>query len=139
LRRYRQRIFATATSPPALHGVRQWATSTDAAVDLGPGLGALRFSVQNGGLDAERLPSALCVRRREGGETLKPGPQADTQSLQHLCQSQGVLPWMRDALPLVYAGEALVAVADLWLDARWCVPAARPGLGIEWLRAPIIV
>ncbi len=60
----------------------------------------------------------LSVRGREGGETLKPAAGAKTQSVQHLCQSQGVLPWMRDALPLVFAADALIAVGDLWLDAR---------------------
>jgi tRNA(Ile)-lysidine synthase len=139
LRRYRQRVFLTAASPAALDGVRQWDAAPDASVDLGPGLGALRWNVQNGGIDAQRLPRCLSVRRREGGETLKPHPKARTQSVQHLCQSHGVLPWMRGALPLIYAGEALIAVADLWLDARWCVPATQPGLGIEWQRAPIIV
>jgi tRNA(Ile)-lysidine synthase len=139
LRRYRQRIFLTPSSPAVLIGVRQWASSPGASLEVGAHLGTLRWSAQNGGIDVRRLPEELSVRRREGGETLKPGPRARTQSLQHLCQSQGVLPWMRDALPLVYAGEALVAVADLWLDARWCVPAALPGRGIEWREAPIIV
>jgi tRNA(Ile)-lysidine synthase len=139
LRRYRQRIFLTAASPAALDGVRHWATAAGSTLDLGQNLGALSWSVQSGGIDLERLPHTLCVRRREGGETLKPAPRARTQSLQHLCQSLGVLPWMRDALPLVYAGEALIAVADLWLDARWCVPAAVPGLGIAWRQGPIIV
>jgi len=59
--------------------------------------------------------------------------------VQHLCQSQGVLPWARDVLPLVFAGGALIAVADLWADARWCVPATRRGLCVVWDRAPIIV
>jgi tRNA(Ile)-lysidine synthase len=139
LRRYRQRIFLTPSSPAVLVGTRLWACAPRASVDLGANLGALHWSTQNGGIDARRLPEELSVRRRDGGETLKPGPRARTQSLQHLCQSLGVLPWMRDALPLVYAGEALVAVGDLWLDARWCVPAALPGLGIEWRDAPIIV
>jgi tRNA(Ile)-lysidine synthase len=138
LRRYRQRVFLTAADPAVL-GERRWSAAPGECVDLGPNLGTLRWTVQSGGLDPSRLPGNLCVRRRAGGETLKPGRHARTQTLQHLCQSQGVLPWMRDALPLVYAGGDLIAVADLWVDARWCVPAARPGLGIEWVLGPIIV
>jgi tRNA(Ile)-lysidine synthetase-like protein len=64
---------------------------------------------------------------------------AKTHSVQHLCQSQGVLPWMRDALPLVFAPHGLIAVADLWLEARSCVAAGEPGLGVIWDEAPIIV
>jgi tRNA(Ile)-lysidine synthase len=59
--------------------------------------------------------------------------------VQHLCQAQGVLPWLRDALPLVFADDALIAVADLWLDARWCMALGEAGLGLAWEGAPIIV
>jgi tRNA(Ile)-lysidine synthase len=139
LRRYRQRLFLTDAHPPRLEGTRHWRVAPDSHVDLGPGSGTLRWTVQLGGLDAQRLPETLTVRRRDGGETLKPGVKARTQSVQHLCQSQGVLPWLRDALPLVFADDALIAVADLWLDARWCVGPPEAGLAVVWEGGPIIV
>jgi hypothetical protein len=46
---------------------------------------------------------------------------------------------MRDALPLLYAGDALIAVADLWLDARWMSAAGQPGLGLRWEDAPSLL
>jgi tRNA(Ile)-lysidine synthase len=139
LRRYRQRIFLTQAHPPRLEGTRRWPVSVSSRLDLGADLGILRWVEQIGGIDARRLPDTLSVRRRGGGETLKSAPRARTQSVQHLCQSQGVLPWLRDALPLVFADDALIGVADLWLDARWCAPSHAPGYGIVWERAPIIV
>ncbi|MEP6885349.1 MAG: tRNA lysidine(34) synthetase TilS [Gammaproteobacteria bacterium] len=139
LRRYRQRIFLTAADPLRLEGHRPWSSGCDAGLDLGTDLGELHWVAQAGGLDSACLPQTLVVRRREGGESLKPGLQARTQTVQHLCQSQGVLPWMRDALPLVFAGEALIAIGDLWLDARHRVAAGAPGIAIRWQRAPIIV
>jgi tRNA(Ile)-lysidine synthase len=139
LRRYRQRLFLTDAHPPRLEGTHHWRVASDSLVDLGPGSGTLRWTAQIGGLDRQRLPETLTVRRRDGGETLKPGVKARTHSLQHLCQSQGVLPWLRDALPLVFADDALIAVADLWLDARWCVPPLEAGLGVVWEGGPIIV
>ena len=63
------------------------------------------------------------------GKLLSPQPRPKRKRVQHLCQAFGVLPWMRDALPLVFAGDVLIAVADLWLDARWCLPTAAPGSG----------
>jgi hypothetical protein len=30
----------------------------------------------------------------------------------------------------------LIAVADLWVEARWCVAADAPGLKISWNHAP---
>jgi tRNA(Ile)-lysidine synthase len=139
LRRYRQRVYLTDAHPPLLEGTRRWRVAPGSRVDLGPKSGTLRWAPQFGGLDAQRLPETVSVRRRGGGETLRPGATSKTQSVQHLCQSQGVLPWMRDALPLVFADDALIAVADLWLDARWCVAPLEAGLGVVWEGGPIIV
>lgn len=138
LRRYRQRMFVTDADPPRLDQPKPWAAMLGASIDLGARLGSLTWTAQIGGIAVERLPPVLVVRRREGGEALKPARMAKTQSLQHLCQSWGVLPWMRDALPLVFAGDELVAVADMWTDARWCAAAAAPGLKLAWHNAPQI-
>ncbi|MEO7208930.1 MAG: tRNA lysidine(34) synthetase TilS [Steroidobacteraceae bacterium] len=138
LRRYRQRLFVTCAEPPRIPDVRSWTAVGGASLDLGPGLGNLTWIEQHGGIAAARLPASVSVRRRDGGETLKPAPTARTQTLQHLCQALGVLPWMRGALPLVFAGDELIAVADLWLDARWCVSADAPGLNVAWNNAPLV-
>jgi len=139
LRRYRQRVFLTGAQPPRLQGVRDWPVQPGAVLNLGTGLGTLRWRRQAGGIAAHRLPGSLSVRARQGGETLKPAAHASTQSLQHLCQSLGVLPWLRDALPLIYAGNALIAVADLWVDAHCLTADGAAGLGIVWDQAPVIV
>ena len=138
LRRYRQRLFVTRADPPRVPDARSWVAAAGSAIELGPALGNLTWIAQQGGIAAERLPVSVIVRRRDGGETLKPAPSARTQTVQHLCQALGVLPWMRDALPLVFAGDELIAVADLWLDARWCAAADAPGLGLAWNNAPLI-
>ncbi len=139
LRRYRSRLFLTAADPPQLQGALPWAVQCGSSIDLGPRLGRLSWVPHRGGLLGSALSAAVIVRRRGGGETLKPAKSASTQSVQHLCQSQGVLPWLRDALPLVFADGALIAVADLWLDARWCAAWGKPGLGVAWESGPIIV
>jgi len=138
LRRYRERLFITPAEAPALGANRDWLAVPDARLDLGPGLGSLRWAAQMGGLDLSRLPDTLSVRQRRGGEVIKPARRAKTQSVQHLCQSFGVLPWMRDALPMVYAGDELIAVADLWQDARWCVAPGETGCGCVWDDAPAV-
>ncbi len=139
LRRYRQRIFLTRAEPPRLDGTWQWSSAVGSQLALGLHMGRLRWIEQIGGLDPQRLPETLSIQRRRGGETLKPAVQAKTQSVQHLCQSLGVLPWMRDALPLVFAGAHLIGVADLWVDASWCVARGSPGRAIAWDAGPIIV
>jgi tRNA(Ile)-lysidine synthase len=139
LRRYRDRLFLTPAVAPALEEPREWHVASGESLVLSNGLGTLEWTPQCGGLDPARLPAVLLVRPRRGGETLKPHLRAATQTVQHLCQSQGVLPWMRDALPMLYAGQDLVAVGDLWQDARWCVRAPEPGFACRWQNAPILV
>ena len=139
LRRYRDRIFLTSAVPPAIGPARDWPVAADATLELGGGLGRLRMVAHNGGLAAHKLASTLVVHARRGGERLKPARHAATQSVQHLCQAHGVLPWMRDALPFVFAGDALVAVGDLWLDARWCAAPGEAGFACEWQGAPMLV
>jgi tRNA(Ile)-lysidine synthase len=134
LRRYRQRMFVTDADPPRLEA-QPWVARLGSSIELGPQLGRLTWVAQIGGIAPHRLPATLAVRRRSGGETLKPAPLARTQSVQHLCQSWGVLPWMRDALPLVFAGDELIAIADMWAHAGWSA-AEGPGLRIEWSGAP---
>jgi len=136
LRRYRQRMFVTDADAPCLSDAQDWAAAPGSSLELSPQLGTLSWILQAGGLAAARLPAVVTVRRREGGEALKPARLAKTQTVQHLCQTWGVLPWMRDALPLVFAGDALIAVGDLWMDADWCVAADAPGLSIAWNKAP---
>ena len=138
LRRYRQRLFLTEAHPPRLAEAMPRADHLGSRILLGDKLGNLTWTAQMGGIAAGALPSVITVRRRVGGETLKPARSAKTQTVQHLCQSQGVLPWMRDALPMVFAGEELIAVGDLWTDARWCAADDAPGLAIVWNDAPVM-
>jgi len=138
LRRYRQRLFVTPAEAPRVPDAQCWSVAEGAPIELGPRLGSMTWIARRGGIATQRLPASVSVRRRNGGETLRPAASAKTQTVQHLCQALGVLPWMRDALPLVFAGEELIAVADLWLDAGWCAAADAPGLGIAWNNAPLI-
>jgi tRNA(Ile)-lysidine synthase len=136
LRRYRDRLFLTAATAPSLPTVRDWPMQLDSHLDLGSGLGTLRWVPRLAGLDAKRLPPTVTVRRRGGGETLKPSARGRTQSVQHLCQAMGVLPWMRDALPMIYAGDALVAIGDIWRDARRLAGADEMGFDVVWEGRP---
>ena len=137
LRRYRQRLFLTEVDPPRLQQ-GSWPSTRGAVFALGGNLGRLSWGAQAGGIAAAALPAIVTVRGREGGERLKPAALARTHTIQHLCQSHGVLPWMRDALPFIFAGEDLLAVADLWMDARFCAAAGEPGLCVQWTGGPIM-
>jgi tRNA(Ile)-lysidine synthase len=137
LRRYRHRLFLTPAHSARLAGPLAWRIGSAQPLDLGVGMGSLHWTLQKGGIDAKYQGESVAVRGRVGGETLKIAAGASTHTLQHLCQEFGVLPWMRAALPLLFVGDALIGVADLWLDAHWCA-AETLGFAPVWREAPII-
>lgn len=103
-------------------------------VAIGHGCGQLLLSPGKGpGLSQAVLEAGLSVRRRRGGEEIKLPGQSHTRKLKKLLQEERVVPWWRDELPLVYAGAALVAVADLWVAEHAFDVAGR---AVEWRARP---
>lgn len=77
-------------------------------------------------------PGPWRVRYREGGERLRATPRSPSRELRTWLQERSVPPWERERLPLVFAGDELIAVGDLpWPAPRsWrleLAPPARPG------------
>ncbi|HKQ82366.1 MAG TPA: tRNA lysidine(34) synthetase TilS [Steroidobacteraceae bacterium] len=105
--------------------------------DLPPGAGQLRaVSGRGEGLSRERLPPILEVRFRTGGERLQlPGTKVH-RTLKNLLQEADVVPWWRERIPLLYAGERLCAVADLWIDAKLQADPDAPSVKIVWENKP---
>lgn len=56
----------------------------------------------------------LRVRLRCGGERIKPEGDAHTRELGDLFQQARTPPWLRERCPLIYEGDELIAIADLW-------------------------
>ena len=69
-----------------------------------------------GPLDLDALAPDLTLRARRGGERLRPVRGGPRRTLKSLLQEAHVPVAQRAQLPLIFAGERLIAVADLWLD-----------------------
>jgi tRNA(Ile)-lysidine synthase len=69
-----------------------------------------------GPLDLDALAPTLTVRARRGGERLRPVRGGPRRTLKGLLQEARVPVHQRAYLPLIFAGEHLIAAADLWLD-----------------------
>ena len=133
VRRYRSRLYLL---PEKLAEVLECSDISGSRAELGAGLGALNFeSGAEVGLSEELVMQGLSVRPRVGGEKFQPEGQSHTRKLKKLLQEEGVVPWMRDRLPLVYSGEQLVAVGDLWIAAH---AVARPGVAVRWSGRPAL-
>jgi len=63
----------------------------------------------------------VTLRLRNGGEALRPYPNASTRTLKNLLQEHSIPPWQRERLPLLYCGEELVSVAGLMIAAEYQV------------------
>jgi tRNA(Ile)-lysidine synthase len=72
------------------------------------------------------------IKYRQGGEIIKPSGRKHTHELKKLLQEEGVPPWLRDRIPLIYYKYELIAVADLWVADRYAATALEPAWQIKW-------
>jgi len=143
IRRYRSALwfYAENDDPLAQRSVvaeaYHWDTQT--SLDMGPVRGMLEFShVRGEGIAKRCIDGPLQVRFRTGGERLRPTAKARTRDLKNLLQESSILPWMRGHIPLIYSGEQLLAVGDLWVDAACAAGPAETGHQVQWTgHAPI--
>jgi tRNA(Ile)-lysidine synthase len=86
----------------------------------------LCFSAATGtGVKREWLEAgAVEVRKRQGGERLRPLAGGPHRSLKNLLQEAAIPPWQRDTLPLLWCGGKLAWAAGVGYDAD-CL--AEPG------------
>ncbi len=133
VRRYRNALYLL---PEKLVELPEPIEVSGSEVSLGTGLGVLQFVPGEArGLSQGLLERGIRVCFREGGEQFQPEGQAHTRKLKKLLQQEGVVPWMRNRLPLVYAGDELVAVGDLWLAAA---AVSEPGVAVRWRDRPAL-
>lgn len=130
--RYRDRAYV---SPILGEFDRESVLSWNGEVELDwPALGGrLRFGETRGaGISAEKLRRApVTLRLRNGGETLRPHPNAAKRSLKNLLQEHGVPPWRRERLPLVYCGDELVCVVGVAVAAEYQAGEGEAAITVE--------
>lgn len=126
VRRYRDRLYAMAPLKP-VPAPFELAWDLTAPLPL-PALGwrieALPALGRGAAVGRLRLP--LRLRLRRGGEVCR--LHGHRHTLKQLLQERGVPPWQRARLPLLYSGEDLVAVGDLWVCEPYQARADEPGL-----------
>ncbi|MGB7650593.1 MAG: tRNA lysidine(34) synthetase TilS [Gallionella sp.] len=114
VRRYQGAVYAQPTLPDCAASLSlPW--QNEEALFWSPLNTQLHFLAARGeGISLAKLARApVTLRLRQGGETLRPAAKSATRTLKNLLQEQGVPPWLRARLPLLYCGEELVCVAGL--------------------------
>jgi tRNA(Ile)-lysidine synthase len=123
VRRFRRKLYLLPelAFAPRVVDAAPPLTGDGRAVDVGTGLGTLRLRAaspcEGPGIDPVLVANGLQLKFRTGGERIRPYGRKESRPLKKLLQEHAVVPWMRQYVPLLYAGETLAAVADLWIDA----------------------
>ncbi len=74
----------------------------------------------------------LHIRYRSGGERCKPAHRQHSQTLKKLLQEYLLEPWLRNSVPLLFSGDQLVAVGDLWICEGYAAPTGTPAIKLVW-------
>ena len=115
----------TAAPPAPAAFEREWSWQRQRRLQLPGGAGALVLRADpRGPIDLDALGPRLTVRTRRGGERLRTVAGGVRRSLKGLLQEARVPAEERAGLPLLFRGDTLVAVADLFVDA-----SVRAGAG----------
>jgi tRNA(Ile)-lysidine synthase len=127
VRRHGDLLYARAA--PAARAVAprplRWDWRAQPRVQLGAGGSLSLVPDAAGPLALTALPAQFSIRFRVGGERL--AREHGQQTLKRLLQEHRLPPWQRAAVPLLYAGRRLLAVADWWCAAELRHPHARAG------------
>lgn len=144
LRVHRGELLLVLQAPNALDDA---ALGAERTIDLSaPGISSVAIADWGGTLHLEPVasggvPRALLAHarlmQRQGGEQFQLAPGRPPRQLKKQFQAAGVPAWQRSG-PLVYAGELLVYVPGLGIDARaWAQEGTPDQLGLRWEPDPV--
>jgi len=130
VRRYRERLYVLGSDPALAKSRMPHAYRWDgrAPLDLGPVRGRLQLAYAD---PARHEELDLRVRFRCGGERVLEADHRHHKRLKKMFQAAGVVPWMREHVPLVFCDDVLLAVGDLWASADLAAHLG-PTAGIVW-------
>ena len=120
LRRFRDRLYLMPPLP-SFDPNHSLTWSGEAELSLPAGLGSLRFGLASGPLPGDVQPGRYRIRFRQGGERCRPLGRGLEKTLKQLFQESGVLPWMRQRVPLLEIDGEIGIVAGLCR----CQPAGQ--------------
>lgn len=134
-RRYRDYLYLMATTNSLSVATGLLSRDRPRAPLAGhQGVLSLNWS-DEGGIREAAVVAGLQLRFRAGGERIQLAGNGRRRRLKSLFQEAGVVPWMRDRIPLLFAGEELVAVGDLWIAAEYHAPC---GFSVTWEQKPAL-
>jgi len=133
VRRYRDAVYCLPQSANwHVAAVLDWSLSEPLTL---PGVGGVLTATPVSGAGMRRTDasaSGVRVTWRKGGERCLPAGRGHHHSLKKLFQEQGIPPWERDRIPLIYIQDQLAMVPGLWVCEPFQAGPAEPGVLIDW-------
>lgn len=125
------------TQVPAVPSAWSGTLAIDVPLSLPGGLGMLHLAPRHGaGMSAAVAAQGLRVAFRAGGEKLRVSRGGSTVTVKNLLSRHRVLPWLRSRIPLLWSGERLAAVADLWRNRDLDAARTEKGYAVVWTDGP---
>jgi len=134
---FQQQLFAlhgAAWQPPADNF---WQAREQASLAL-PGNGRLSARSATGTGLARSSAGEMQIRFRQGGETLQL-PGRPGKPLKKIFHEQGIPPWLRERVPLLYIADELVCVPGVGVASSHAAHAGEPGLLLQWQHPELVV
>ena len=101
---------------------------------LNNGMGSISLKKsKDTGIDPRILQDGLKVSFRVGGEVIKPSGKKHHYKLKKLFQEYKIYPWMRGRIPLLFYGNEIVSVGNLWIAEKF---SKSKGYIIKWYQKP---
>ncbi len=132
LRCYQDHAYVLPVTLPAVDFSIVWQGENE--VVLPASHGVLYFErVVGQGLSLSKLQQGIVsIRPRHGSATIRLDAARPRQSLRNMLQQQGVPPWQRELLPLLYCGDELVWVPGVASADEFAVSEGEDGVLVSW-------
>jgi len=132
VRRYRDQIYILPTLQPInVDQVIPWDIANPV---IFKGIGELKAisSISSGVAKKYISPDSVNIHFRQGGETIQPVGRTQHHALKKLFQEQGVPPWIRERMPLIYINDQLAAVGDMFISQQFQAAEGEDGYIFQW-------
>lgn len=109
-------------------------TDLSQAIELADGATLEATKVRGAGISVAKIAAGdhVSILVRQGGERCHPADRGHSQTLKKLLQEYSLEPWLRDRVPLLYVGDQLAAVGDLWVCRDFAAQEKDEGWLMRW-------
>lgn len=100
----------------------------DAQLNLGPGLGTILF-----GKEKQNLNAKWTIGPRQPGAAVQLHPDGPDRKLKKVISEQGVPPWQRMSVPVLYRNGSVMAIGDWQFAPIFSSWTQKHGLEYRWV------